>query len=92
MPWVFVIVGYVEDTPLNRSHAVSFGWRGRCASFVCCGYNMFLHVACEAVSGGVVGCHVRVLRVGILLFVYFRFWLDAGVFNCGNDSVRGLLI
>jgi hypothetical protein len=35
---------------------------------------------------------VRVLRVGILMFVYFQFWLDAGVFDCGNDSVGGLLI
>jgi hypothetical protein len=55
MPWVFVFVGYVEFATLNRRDAVSFGWRGRCASFVCCGDNMFLHIACEAVSGGVAG-------------------------------------
>ena len=34
---------------------------------------------------------MRVLRVEILMFVCFRFWLDAGVFDCGNGSVGGLL-
>ncbi len=55
MPWVFVFVGYVDFAPPNRRDAVSFCWRWRCASVVCCGDNMFLHIACEAVSGGVVG-------------------------------------
>ena len=55
MPWVFVFVGYVEFAPLTRRDVVSFGWRGRCASFVCCRGNVFLHIACGAFSGGAVG-------------------------------------
>ena len=87
-----VCVGYVEFTSLIRCDAVSFGWRGRCASFVCCRGSVFLHIACGAFSGGAVGWQVRVLRVGILMFVYLQFWLDAGVFDCGNGSAGGLPI
>ena len=52
---MFVFVGYVEFAPLNLRDAVFFGWGGRCASFVCCGDNVLMHIACEVVSGGVVG-------------------------------------
>ena len=55
MLWVVVCAGYVEFASLIRCDAVSFGWRGRCASFVCCRGNVFLHIACGAFSGGAVG-------------------------------------
>jgi len=55
MLWVLVFVGYVEFASFDRRDVVSFDWRERCALFVCCGDNMFLHIACEAVSGSVVG-------------------------------------
>ncbi len=60
MHWVLVFVNCVEFAPLNRLDAVSYGWGGLCVSGVCCKDNMFLYVVCEAVSGGVVGWHVRV--------------------------------
>ncbi len=55
LSWVFVFVRYVDFVPPNRRDAVSFCWRGRRASVVCCGHNMFLYIACKAVNGGVVG-------------------------------------
>ena len=55
MPWEFVFVGCVEFASFDRRDAIFFGDRERCAWFVCCGDNMFLHIAWEVVSGGVVG-------------------------------------
>ena len=55
MHWVLVFVNCVEFAPLNRCDDVSYGWGGLCVSGVCCKDNMFLYIACEAVSGGVVG-------------------------------------
>ena len=55
MHWVFVFVGYVVCAPPNRRDDVSVCWRRNRALVVCCMNVLFLHIACGAVSGGVVG-------------------------------------
>ncbi len=55
MPWVVVFVGYFDLSSFHWCDVVPLCQRGRRAFVVCCGDNMFLHIACEAVRGVVVG-------------------------------------
>ncbi len=87
-----MFVGYVVFAPPNRRDAVCFCGRRKCALVECYRDDLFMLVACGALTGGVVGWRVRILRGRILLFVYFRLWLNAGVFSCGNSCDGWLLI
>ncbi len=87
-----MFVGYVVFAPPHRRDVVCLCGRRKYALVECSRDDLFLPIACGALSGGVVGWLVRVLRGGILLFVYFRLWLNAGVFICGNSCDGRLLI